>query len=303
MIVDMPRWAHDLKATNLQRHVSKEYLITKRYHSEVAPSDLDNADLIVAFYWQQVNGLSPAVIDALEPHLNKLLIGISSHVELECATRDTGLILLNGLARGVFVISKLLYRTYRPLLKVPVFYTPNGVDTAFFRPARRVAHSGNLRVGWAGSLENHGPLERGFFDLIVPAVAAVPGAELVTAIREERWRTPAEMRAFYHSLDVYVCGSRSEGTPNTCLEAAACGVPLISTPVGCMPELIQHGKNGLLVERQVSDMAAQLTCLRDAPHLRESFSREIRRTIKHWSWSVMVKNYERMFHAMLDEGI
>ena len=55
--------------------------------------------------------------------------------------------------------------------------------------------------------------------------------QLLTAAREERWRGPEEMRDFYRSLDVYLCASRSEGAPNTCLEAAACGVPLVTTAV------------------------------------------------------------------------
>jgi hypothetical protein len=300
VIVDMANWAHDFKTINLQQNVSVEYNIEKRYHSSVTTEDLENADLILAFYWQQVNGLAPAVLDVLEKHLGKLLVGITSHTELECTTRDTGLLLLNTLPRGVFVISKQLYRAYRPLLRKPMFYTPNGVDNGFFRPAPRMPRADALRVGWAGSLENHGAAERGFYDLILPSVAAVQGAELVTAIREERWRTPEEMRTFYQSLDVYVCGSRSEGTPNPCLEAAACGVPLVSTPVGCMPELIKHEVNGLLVEeRNVRAMAAQLVRLRDSPELRATLSRTMLHTIRAWSWTVAVKNYEKMFRTIL----
>ena len=81
------------------------------------------------------------------------------------------------------------------------------------------------------------------------------GAELCLAAREERWRTAAEMVEFYHSLDVYVCASRSEGTPNPCLEAAACGLPVITTAVGNMPELIRDGHNGFLVERRPEQSA------------------------------------------------
>jgi glycosyltransferase involved in cell wall biosynthesis len=299
VIVDMPAWAHDFKAINLQKNISSDFVIKKRYHKEITPADLDDADLLLAFYWQQVNGLSPTVLDVLEKHLSKLLIGISSHCELEQSTRDTGLLLLNSLARAVFVVSRQLERTYQPLLCPPVFYTPNGVDTAFFRPAPDVRHSGPLRVGWAGSLTNHGPAQRGFYDLIVPAVAAVPGAELVTAIREDRWRNPDEMRTFYQSLDVYVCGSRSEGSPNPCLEAAACGVPLVATRVGSLPDLIRHGVNGLFVEHNVDDMAARLVQLRDSPGLRARLSHEMQRSIRSWSWRVLTKNYEKMFRSVL----
>jgi len=44
------------------------------------------------------------------------------------------------------------------------------------------------------------------------------------------------MVEFYRSLDVYVCASRSEGTPNPCLEAAACGLPVVTTRVWAAPK-------------------------------------------------------------------
>jgi glycosyltransferase involved in cell wall biosynthesis len=38
-----------------------------------------------------------------------------------------------------------------------------------------------------------------------------------------------------------------DGIPNALVEAAACGVPMVSTPVSGIPELVQHGRTGLLV--------------------------------------------------------
>ncbi|MDQ2937833.1 MAG: glycosyltransferase, partial [Acidobacteriota bacterium] len=49
------------------------------------------------------------------------------------------------------------------------------------------------------------------------------------------------------SLDLLVLNSRSEAFPLVALEALACGVPLLSTAVGGVPELITHGKNGWLI--------------------------------------------------------
>ena len=77
------------------------------------------------------------------------------------------------------------------------------------------------------------------------------------------------MRDFYQSLHVYVCASRSEGTPNPCLEAAACGLPVVTTPVGNMPEFVRDGVNGFFVARDVDAIAATLRRLRDDPELRE----------------------------------
>jgi hypothetical protein len=106
-------------------------------------------------------------------------------------------------------------------------------------------------------------------EFIAPAVEAVGSAQLRLAVREEKWRNREEMLDFYRSLDVYVCASRSEGTPNPCLEAAACGLPVVTTRVGNMPELIGDGENGFFVERDVADIADKLRRLRDDPALRD----------------------------------
>ena len=57
------------------------------------------------------------------------------------------------------------------------------------------------------------------------------------------------------------------------VEAAACGLPVVTTRVGNMPELIRDGENGFFVERDAADIAAKLCQLRDDPGLRERLGR------------------------------
>ena len=54
---------------------------------------------------------------------------------------------------------------------------------------------------------------------------------------------PELMRAF----DVFALSSIAEGTPVTLLEAMACGLPVVATKVGGIPEVVQDGVNGALV--------------------------------------------------------
>ena len=297
-IVDRPNWAHDFKTRNLMRLLGSEYDIRLRYHSDVTEEDINEATLIVLYYWLQFNALQ-SLAPALRRNRHKLLAGISSSFELDEGRRDLGLAVLHDLASGVFINNLLLYRQYQPLLKLPTFYTPNGVDTSFYYPGSSKEPSSLLRVGWAGSLTNMGPNHRGFHDFIVPAAAAVDGVELLTAAREDKWRGPEEMREFYRSLDVYICASRTEGTPNTCLEAAACGVPLLTTCVGNMPELVRHGINGFFVERDVADIARNLRTLRDDSDLRTAMSSRIHEDIQAWDWSLRSRAYRRMFEEMI----
>jgi len=297
-IVDAPNWAHDYKTINLMRALGKDRELQKRYQSEVTADDLNQADLIVVYYWLQLEA-RPDLRAAFERNRHKLLVGICSHWELADGRRERGLATLRGLACGVFVNNLSLYREYQSLLDVPVFYTPNGVDTTFYSPASDQEQNSRLRIGWAGSLTNVGPDERGYYDLIVPAVTSVEGVELVVAAREEKWRGPEEMREFYRSLDAYLCASRREGTPNPCLEAAACGVPLLTTRVGNMPELIRNGVNGLFIDREIADIATKAGWLRDHPAYRTSLAQHLLRDIQAWDWSIQSQAYQGMFEAML----
>jgi len=280
------------------RQLGSEYDIRLRYQSEVTKEDIDEATLIVIYYWLQFNALQ-SLAPVLRRNRHKLLLGISSSYELEENRRELGLAVIHDYASGVFINNLLLYRQYQPLLKIPSFYTPNGVDTEFYSPVPGKAPSSRLRVGWAGSLTNMGPGYRGFHEFIVPAAAAVDGVELLTAAREDKWRGPDEMREFYRSLDVYVCASLTEGTPNPCLEAAACGVPLVTTCVGNMPELVRHGINGFFVERNVDDIAHHLRTLRDDSDLRTAMSSQMQHDIRAWDWSRRSRAFRQMFEEMI----
>ena len=61
-------------------------------------------------------------------------------------------------------------------------------------------------------------------------------------------RSRAEIAAAYNALDAYVVASRQEGGPKAVLEAMATGVPLVTTRVGQVASIVEHGSNGLVVE-------------------------------------------------------
>jgi len=145
-IVDRPNWAHDFKTRNLMRLLGTAYDIRLRYQSEVTEEDIHEATLIVIYYWLQFNALQ-RVAPTLRRNRHKLLLGISSSYELEEDRRDRGLAVIHDFASGVFINSLLLYRQYQPLLKIPTFYTPNGVDTNFYCPNTSKVPSSVLRVG------------------------------------------------------------------------------------------------------------------------------------------------------------
>jgi glycosyltransferase involved in cell wall biosynthesis len=76
--------------------------------------------------------------------------------------------------------------------------------------------------------------------------------------------TRVELARAYHALDVYLVSSRQEGGPKAVLEAMAAGVPLVSTSVGQAQDLVEHGRNGWLVEVEDAEgLAAWATRVRD----------------------------------------
>ena len=299
-VVDRPGWAHDRKTDALAKALGSAYEIVKRYQPEVTAEDLERADCVLFYYWLQIERLSH-LREAIARRRDRLAVGICSHFELDGAWREPGLAMLEELARAVFVNNRLLLEEFGPRLSRPIYCTPNGVDTGFFRPAAAAgapASQRPLQVGWAGSLTNQGAEHRGVNEFIAPAVKAI-GAELRLAVREEKWRGREEMLDFYRSLDVYVCASRSEGTPNPCLEAAACGLPVVTTRVGNMPELIRDGENGFFVERDAADIAEKLRRLRDDPGLRERLGRAGRTAVEPWDWQRQAVRYDTMLRAVL----
>jgi glycosyltransferase involved in cell wall biosynthesis len=300
-VVDRPGWAHDRKTDAIARVLADRYEIVKVFQAEATAEDLESADAVLLYYWLQWERL-PGLHAELHRRRERVVIGVCSHYELEGEWRQRALAILGEKARAVFANNRALHDELAAELPGQVFYTPNGVDCKLFRPLeeRRPSSPHGLRVGWAGSLENQGAERRGVHEIIAPAVAAVEGAELCLAVREERWRTQEEMVDFYHSIDVYVCASRSEGTPNPCLEAAACGVPVVSVAVGNMPEFVSDGENGFLVERTVEAIADRLAALRDDAGLRARIGAAARATAERWDWRRQALRYVPLFDKVID---
>lgn len=67
-------------------------------------------------------------------------------------------------------------------------------------------------------------------------------------IRLLGFRQPDEVFSIVKSSDLFVMPSLTEGTPVALLEAAALAKPVLASHVGGIPSIIEHGKNGWLVD-------------------------------------------------------
>ena len=80
---------------------------------------------------------------------------------------------------------------------------------------------------------------------------------------------PEECRAFMNSLDVFVMPSFTEGTPNSVVEAMACGKPIIASTVGGIPDMIGEDAGMLVAPGEVNELAAAMLSLARDSELRK----------------------------------
>jgi len=85
----------------------------------------------------------------------------------------------------------------------------------------------------------------------------------------------ADMPAYYRQVDLVLNPSLADNMPNSVLEAWASGVPVVSTNVGGVPDLIQNDRNGCLVlpgdtEAMAQAMLSVLTCRATGGRLRRA---------------------------------
>ncbi len=99
----------------------------------------------------------------------------------------------------------------------------------------------------------------------------------------------------------FVSSSRTEGVSLTLLEAAAVGLPIVTTAVGGSPEVVEEGRTGFLVApEQPSELAEAMTRMcrsRDRWTMMGRCGRE--RVERHFEVGRMVSEYESLYESLL----
>jgi glycosyltransferase involved in cell wall biosynthesis len=151
-----------------------------------------------------------------------------------------------------------------------------GIDLNYFTPGARVSAPGCLQIGYVGRMSpENDPL--GFIDLAERLATRLPGVQfsmvgegslseevqrrIVASPMQDRLvyrRCIPEVRNALRALDVLIVPSRLDVRANVIMEASACGVPVIGSPVGSIPELINEGRNGFLASPDDVDRIAEI---------------------------------------------
>jgi len=207
---------------------------------------------------------------------------------------------------------------------------PNGIPTDEYAPDpdRRVQwrqahgiepHATVLtHVGRFAPPKNHALLIEAFAQVRSDAplyLLLVGSGELENAVREQvaglglqgRVRflgVRADVADILRASDVFVLSSRWEGNPMSVMEAMAAGLPVVSTAVGGVPELVREGETGLLVPSEDAGALAQaLQALVDDPVRRQAMGATARQhAVAHFDIRHTVRMYEELYERLLARG-
>jgi glycosyltransferase involved in cell wall biosynthesis len=111
-----------------------------------------------------------------------------------------------------------------------------------------------------------------------------------------------ELPKLYQAADVFAFSTFYEHHPFAVLEALATGLPVVTTTVGGIPETIDSGKNGYLVEpfnpRQFSEKILRLL---ENPAEAQEMGKKARQTVeKQLDWRIVVKEAMKVYDKALE---
>jgi glycosyltransferase involved in cell wall biosynthesis len=332
LVVDSNSWALANIARQLIRHLCDEFDLEMLTYDDIGhPAtvlEMTKSHDLVHYLWREplaqnsASWVLPKVeslyggwdqfrSEVIDPR--PITFTVFDHLFLTPAEIAQRMPMFTSLAKGYTVSSRILKRIYEGIAGYPrpMEETPDGVDLSLFhmtRPDRfRDETPRPLKIGWAGNSawgawNEEGKHEdpKGFHTVLKPSLRILKERGLDF---EERFADKQihfiphdKMPAYYNSIDVLVCCSAGEGTPNPVLEAMACGVPVVSTNVGIVSEAFgERQREFMLKERTQQALAAALESLMSRPSLLAELSEENLRNIKHWDWSIRADAYRRFF--------
>ncbi len=194
---------------------------------------------------------------------------------------------------------------------------PNGIDIEYWRPAQACQRKGTVAVGRLESVKG--------FDLLLHAFAGLSARGSRTSLtfigdgpQHAALRDLADdleiadrveftgrldrdaVRRRLHAAELFVMPSRSEGLPLALLEAMACGLPVVATRVGGMPEVVGSDA-GLCVEPEDPGALEQgMRRLLDDPEGAAALGRAALARAQDFSAEVVGRPFLALYERVLD---
>ncbi len=107
-----------------------------------------------------------------------------------------------------------------------------------------------------------------------------------------------EADQYLKAFDIFVLPSVKEGFPYSVLEAMSAGLPLVTTSVGGVVEIVENEENGLVVvPEKPHDLAKNILRLVEEGDLRHYMSKNNLEKIKSFSLQKMIRETEKVYNA------
>jgi UDP-glucose:(heptosyl)LPS alpha-1,3-glucosyltransferase len=232
----------------------------------------------------------------------------------------------NG-CRAIMTNSTLLKSHIRhyynvPSSKITVIY--NGVDTVRFNQKVRIHHrrtmrdqlsysdkdivllfiSNNFKLkGLSSILQAMHTLDHPRFKLLIvgddhpkPFYKLINRLGLVDRIQFAGPQRHTEK--FYACADIFVLPTKYDAFANVCLEAMACGLPVVTTKSNGAADIMEHGKTGLILHQCTPDCLADQLSVLEASTNRTEMGKFASQIAKQYTWENHLKNVLNLYRTV-----
>ena len=112
-------------------------------------------------------------------------------------------------------------------------------------------------------------------------------------------KTQRQLSQLYNRSQALVMTSYNEGGPRVVLEAMACALAVVATPVGLVREVIKHKVNGLIVSWDPEDIAQKLVYLLKNKKISRQMGSQAILSVKKYPYKKMIRNLAVTYQSLI----
>ncbi len=333
LVVDTDNWAFSNIANNIKKNLSQYYefkIIPIAYLNSNVVKLLfltEDCDLI-HFFWRglvlainsknyksYIRQLGGNIKDFNKKYLDGKIItsSVYDHLFLD-EEKISKTKKIFSKCQHYYVSSNKLLEIYKniELENYPYGVITDGVDLEEFYPKNKNKFNNisnrKIKIGWVGNSAWKQDEEdfKGVNTILKPVIQELIDEgypiESYFADRQERMIPHDKMVDYYSEIDIIVCTSKIEGTPNPVLEGMACGDVVVSTDVGIVPDVLGKKQSKFILEERTKECLKQkIIYLIEHREIFAELSKENLEQIKDWTWQKISEKFKDFFDKAFEE--